>query len=163
MIAPAKTNKRPKKEAKLYLALSIGPIITKLVNRIAVTRPKKVMAFMCDELKTMIYGGDEEERGEVEADERFAMYKGMDGPREVTEEVVEVQVENPPAQYSELDEVVPEVSTGEPRELWQMMRDSLPPWRSLSMLSLSLFNSRCWAWMDLENLLLLTCYRDRAT
>ena len=38
----------------------------------------------------MIYGGDEEERKEVEADESaFAVYKGMDGPREVAEEVVE--------------------------------------------------------------------------
>lgn len=113
--APVKVNKRPKKEAKLYLALSIGPIITKLVNRIAVTRPKKVMEFMCEELETMIYGGDEEERKEVETDERFAMYKGMDGPREETEGVVEVQVENPPAQSLELEESVPEVSTGEPQ------------------------------------------------
>ena len=113
--APVKVNKRPKKEAKLYLALSIGPIITKLVNRIAVTRPKKVMEFMCEELETMIYGGDEEERKEVETDERFAMYKGMDGPREETEGVVEVQVENPPAQSLEMEESVPEVSTGEPQ------------------------------------------------
>ncbi len=113
----AKVNKRPKKEAKLYLALSIGPMITKLVNRIAVTRPKKVMAFMCEELQTMIYGGgDDEEKKEVEADERFAMYKGMDGPREVTEEVIEIPVENPPVQTLDLQENVPEVSVGEPKE-----------------------------------------------
>lgn len=91
-----KVNKRPKKEAKLYLAVSIGPLVTKLVNRIAVTRPKKVVDYLCEELNEMIYGGDEETKKEIEVDERFAMYKGMDGPKIPKEgDTVEVEVETP--------------------------------------------------------------------
>lgn len=91
-----KINKRPKKEAKLYLAVSIGPLVTKLVNRIAVTRPKKVVDFMCEELNEMIYGGDEELKKEIEIDERFEMYKGMDGPKlPKAGDTVEVEVETP--------------------------------------------------------------------
>ena len=48
--------KRPKKEQKLYLATSIGPVLSKLVNRIASTRPAQVVGFLCDELHAMIYG-----------------------------------------------------------------------------------------------------------
>eukprot|EP00605_Chrysophyceae_sp_TOSAG23-4_P000703 GSChrysophyteH1.ASY1.ANO1.787.1 assembled CDS len=78
-------NKRPKKEHKLYLATSIGPIISKLVNRIATARPRKVVGFLCEELQTMIYGTEEEKEArlttDVETDERFDMYKGQNGPR----------------------------------------------------------------------------------
>ena len=52
---------RPKKEQKLYLATSIGPVIAKLVNRIAVTRPKKVVEFLRTELTNMINGIDSDE------------------------------------------------------------------------------------------------------
>ena len=40
-------------------------------------------------------------------------------------------MENPPAQYSELDEDVPEVSTGEPKEAVPAIEGPVPPWRSL--------------------------------
>lgn len=77
--------KRPKKEQKLYLATSIGPVISKLVNRIANTRPKKVVNFMCEELQTLIYGSGEEKDArlvaEVESAAVFDMYKGQNGPK----------------------------------------------------------------------------------
>jgi ADP-ribosylation factor-like protein 13B len=80
-----KAAKRPKKEQKLYLATSIGPIISKLVNRIANTRPKKIISFLCEELQTMIYGTDDEKTAraamEIETDEIFEMYKGQNGPK----------------------------------------------------------------------------------
>lgn len=97
--APKKEpKKRAKKEQKLYLATAIGPIVSKLVNRIALTRPAKVVGFLCDELSEMIYG-DEGERV-IEQDERFAMYAGMDGPKE--EEMYPVPVENPETKKDEL-------------------------------------------------------------
>ena len=73
---------RPKKEQKLYLAMSIGPVVAKLVNRVAITRPKRVVDFLCRELNVMIYGttngvggGDGEMLVDVdEVDERFAAY-----------------------------------------------------------------------------------------
>lgn len=79
-IKAKRQEKKPKKESKLYLALSIGPVVSKLVNRIASIRPKKVVDFMVDELSTMIYGGDEEPK-EIETDERFERYAGQNGPR----------------------------------------------------------------------------------
>jgi len=83
--AKKRKDKRPKKEQKLYLATSIGPIVSKLVNRIAVTRPKRVVAFLCEELQTMIYGTEDERElrltQEVETASRFDMYKGQNGPR----------------------------------------------------------------------------------
>lgn len=54
------TISRAKKEQKVYLATLIGPSIAKLVNRIALQRPKDVLNFIIYELNTMIYGIDEE-------------------------------------------------------------------------------------------------------
>jgi small GTP-binding protein len=54
---------------------------------------------MCEELNEMIYGGDEEVKREIEVDERFAMYKGQDGPKAPKDnDVTDVEVENPPVQ-----------------------------------------------------------------
>jgi small GTP-binding protein len=55
------TKKKPKREQKMYLAASVGPAITKLVNRIALKRPKKVLDYCCVELNTMIYGPSEDD------------------------------------------------------------------------------------------------------
>jgi len=70
--------KRPKKEQKLYLAMSIGPVVAKLVNRVAITRPKRVIDFLCKELNSMIFGSAAPpSSGDVDADEvddRFAAY-----------------------------------------------------------------------------------------
>ena len=113
-----KVNKRPKKEAKLYLAVSIGPLVTKLVNRIAVTRPKKVVDYLCEELNEMIYGGDEETKREIEVDERFEMYKGMDGPKQPKDgDTVEVEVETPAVElksYEPAEEPTPSSTVKEP-------------------------------------------------
>lgn len=71
---------RPKKEHKLYLAMSIGPVVAKLVNRVAITRPKRVVDFLCRELNVMIFGPSVAEAGADdgsnldEVDERFAVY-----------------------------------------------------------------------------------------
>lgn len=46
-------SKKPRRELKLYLATSIGPIVAKLVNRIAISRPTGVLDFMCSELSAM--------------------------------------------------------------------------------------------------------------
>lgn len=78
-IPPAvEERKRPKKEQKLYLAMSIGPVVAKLVNRVAITRPKRVIDFLCKELNSMIFGaGAPPSSGDVDADEvddRFAAY-----------------------------------------------------------------------------------------
>ena len=43
-----------KHEQKLYLDTVIGPVITKLVNKIAAMRPKVVLDFICNELSIMI-------------------------------------------------------------------------------------------------------------
>jgi len=45
---------RPRKELKVFLAISIGPIIAKLVNRIALERPVDVIEFMINEVQTMV-------------------------------------------------------------------------------------------------------------
>lgn len=45
---------RPRKELKVFLAISIGPIIAKLVNRIALERPADVIQFMINEIEKMI-------------------------------------------------------------------------------------------------------------
>lgn len=80
-----RNSKRPKKEQKLYLATAIGPVISKLVNRIATTRPEKVVNFLCDELQTMIYGTAEEKEArlvaEIPSDTCFDIYKGQNGPK----------------------------------------------------------------------------------
>lgn len=44
---------RPRKELKVFLAISIGPIIAKLVNRIALERPDDVIEFMIREVQNM--------------------------------------------------------------------------------------------------------------
>jgi ADP-ribosylation factor-like protein 13B len=49
----------PRKELKVFLATNIGPIISKLVNRIAIERPENVLDFMTAELEKMIAGEDE--------------------------------------------------------------------------------------------------------
>lgn len=49
---------KPKKELKLYLATSIGPIIAKLMNRVAVSLPEDVIKFMISELESMIKEGE---------------------------------------------------------------------------------------------------------
>ena len=45
---------RPRKELKVFLAISIGPIIAKLVNRIALERPEDVITFMIKEVQNMV-------------------------------------------------------------------------------------------------------------
>jgi hypothetical protein len=45
---------RVKVEQKIYLASTIGPIIAKLINKIALTRPKPVLNFICEELEAII-------------------------------------------------------------------------------------------------------------
>lgn len=46
------------KAQRLYLATQISPVITKLVNRIATTRPTEVLEFMCSELSSIVNQGD---------------------------------------------------------------------------------------------------------
>lgn len=53
-------NSKAKKEQKVYLATTIGPAVAKLVNRIASSRPQKVLDFIINELEIMIYGKPEE-------------------------------------------------------------------------------------------------------
>jgi ADP-ribosylation factor-like protein 13B len=45
---------RPRRDHKLFLASSIGPVIAKLVNRIAFSRPVSVVDFLLTELDTMV-------------------------------------------------------------------------------------------------------------
>lgn len=45
---------RPRRELKVFLATSIGPVIAKLVNRIAVEKPSDVIGFMTTEIQHMI-------------------------------------------------------------------------------------------------------------
>eukprot|EP01038_Epipyxis_sp_PR26KG_P015526 gene15526-20958_t len=45
---------RVKKELKIYLATTIGPIVAKLVNRVAILKPENVQSFLCEELSVMI-------------------------------------------------------------------------------------------------------------
>jgi len=47
------TLSKPKKEMKLFLATNIAPVVSKLVNRIAVKLPDDVVAFMIKELQSM--------------------------------------------------------------------------------------------------------------
>ena len=44
---------KPKKEMKLYLATSIGPVVGKLANRVAAVMPPEVIPFMIQELERM--------------------------------------------------------------------------------------------------------------
>lgn len=46
--------KKAKKELKLFLATSIGPVVSKLINRIALTKPDNVIEFLCTEMTTII-------------------------------------------------------------------------------------------------------------
>lgn len=46
-------NSKPKKEMKLYLATTIGPIIAKLVNRVSTVQPEQIIDFMILELNSM--------------------------------------------------------------------------------------------------------------
>lgn len=52
---------KTKKEQKQYLATSIGPVVAKLVNRIALTQPDDVARYMCTEIVALI----EEDSGEI--------------------------------------------------------------------------------------------------
>lgn len=45
---------RPKKELRVFLATSIGPVVAKLVNRVAVSLPDNVVDFMISELESML-------------------------------------------------------------------------------------------------------------
>ena len=53
-------DKAVKKELKMYLATRIGPVVTKLINRIALEQPENVVDFICKEMVTIIEesGGD---------------------------------------------------------------------------------------------------------
>lgn len=44
---------KPRKELKLYLATTIGPVVGKLANRVAAKQPEDVKAFMIKELESM--------------------------------------------------------------------------------------------------------------
>ena len=57
---PSAVHSKAKKEQKVYLATTIGPAVAKLVNRIASSRPQKVLDFIIYELEIMIYGKPEE-------------------------------------------------------------------------------------------------------
>lgn len=48
------TGGRARRELKVFLATSIGPVIAKLVNRIAVEKPDDVVGFMTSEVRQMI-------------------------------------------------------------------------------------------------------------
>ncbi len=50
---PIGKHNQPKKELKLFLATSIGPVVAKLVNRLAVLQPENVLEFMVKELESM--------------------------------------------------------------------------------------------------------------
>ena len=56
VIPGQKALNRSRKELKLYLALSIGPVVASLVNRLAVEQPDDVIPFMKTELKSMADG-----------------------------------------------------------------------------------------------------------
>lgn len=71
--------KRPRKEQKIYLATAIGPVIAKLVNRIAVTRPENILDFMCSEMAVII------EEGPTELLEPPNLPTEQQGPEEVRE------------------------------------------------------------------------------
>lgn len=45
---------KPKKEMKLFLAMNIAPIVSKLVNRIALSLPEDVLAYIVNELESMM-------------------------------------------------------------------------------------------------------------
>lgn len=53
-------DRKAKKELKLFLATSIGPVVAKLINRIAVKQPENVVDFMCSEMIVIM-----EENGDV--------------------------------------------------------------------------------------------------
>jgi len=53
-------DRKAKKELKLLLATSIGPVVAKLINRIAVKQPENVVDFMCTEMMVIM-----EENGDV--------------------------------------------------------------------------------------------------
>lgn len=63
----SKTKSKAKKELKLYLAVSIGPVIAKIVNRIAVTQPENVIDFVSEELVSMISSADYTSEGAITA------------------------------------------------------------------------------------------------
>lgn len=46
-----KSEKNPRKELKIFLATNIGPVITKVVNSIAIKRPDDVIGYMIAELQ----------------------------------------------------------------------------------------------------------------
>lgn len=60
-------NKPARKELKLYLATRIGPVVAKLINRIALSRPENVVDFICTEMVSII----EESGGEVSTENKI--------------------------------------------------------------------------------------------
>lgn len=46
-------NAKPRKELKVFLATAIGPVVGKLVNRLAVMQPEEVIDFMVKELESI--------------------------------------------------------------------------------------------------------------
>ena len=79
---PSLSNEKSEKATKaqrLYLATQISPIITKLVNRIASTRPTEVLDFMCSELVLIVAEGevvnDDKKNNEIVSDSAVAEEK----------------------------------------------------------------------------------------
>jgi len=68
-------DQRPRKELKVFLATSIGPVIAKIVNRIALERPDDVIDFMTIELNKMIALEAEESQSKRVATEMAAVPK----------------------------------------------------------------------------------------
>jgi small GTP-binding protein len=53
IVNPIIAGAKPKKELKLFLATTIGPVVGKLVNRLAVMQPEQIYEFMVKELESM--------------------------------------------------------------------------------------------------------------
>ena len=107
----SKEDKQTKKELKLYLAVNIGPIIAKIVNRIAIYQPSNVIEFISDELHSMIAT---EQAAATLIQEASEEQKHVEVTPEVT--TAPIPVEQPPKEtlVEEVPEVVPEV-VKEPR------------------------------------------------
>jgi signal recognition particle receptor subunit beta len=73
-VGTAPTGKATKAQ-RLYLATQISPVITKLVNRIATTRPTEVLPFMCSELASIVNQGDSLNRDKSQADKSISSNK----------------------------------------------------------------------------------------
>jgi small GTP-binding protein len=53
IINPIAAGSKPRKELKLFLATSIGPVVAKLVNRLAVMQPEQIIEFVIKELESI--------------------------------------------------------------------------------------------------------------